>query len=262
MKVSVIIPAAGKSTRFGDGHKHKLEQDLGGRALLLRAVEPLANREEVTSIIVGVDPERVDEIRMRFGDALAIRGAKIVPGGKTERWETVKNCINAIDDEPTHVAVHDGARPCLRDELIEQLFEAAQVFDAVIPAIQADATLKRVSEQTQSAVEHDPIADAILGDVGTERRIAWQVEETLDRDRVMAVQTPQVFTYELLRRAYAQDDLCGTDDATLIERLGESVHVITGDPMNIKITTETDMKLARSILGVKPEQERPTHLRF
>lgn len=260
MRLAAIIAAAGQSKRFGG--PNKLEQPLGGRAVLLRSVEMFANRNEVSAILVAVDPDRMDEIKDRFGDALGMRGAKLVAGGKKDRWETVKNALTEIPSDATHIAVHDAARPCLSAELLERLVEAAKLFDAVIPAVPVSATLKRVGEETEAAVEDDPIASTILGDAGSEKLRARTVVETVDRTNVWAVQTPQIFAADLLRRAYAQSDLASTDDATLIERLGETVRVVEGDPLNIKITTKTDFRLAEMILGAKPEKERPAHLRF
>jgi len=263
MQIAVIIAAAGRSERFAPGTmKNKLEQDLGGRPVFMRSLETFANRSEVSSIVIAVNPDSFEEFKLRYGDALAIRGATAVPGGRAERWETVKNALETLPPEATHIAVHDGARPCLRDGLIDRLFEAAKLFDAVIPGLPVPSTLKRVSEETESAATDDGLASAILGEAGSDQSAARRVIETIDRTSVYEIQTPQVFSADLLRRAYAQDDLASTDDAMLMERLGEPVRVIDGDGMNIKITTEDDLLLARAILGVKPEKERPTHLRF
>lgn len=263
MNIAVIITAAGKSERYAPGTaKNKLEQDLGGRAVFMRSFENLAKRPEVRTILVATNPDTFDEFTMRHGDSLAVRGAKPVRGGRIDRWETVKNALAHVPDEATHIAIHDAARPCLQDDLIDRLFEAAKLFDAVIPGIAINATLKRAGEETESAVEDDVIAASILGEAGESQSKARRIIETLDRRNVYAIQTPQVFKAGLLRRAYAQADLDSTDDAMLVERLGEPVRLIEGDPFNIKITTERDLFLARAILNVKPEKERPAHLRF
>lgn len=260
MHVTAIIAAAGQSTRFG--HGNKLEQDLGGRPVLLRSFEALANRHEVRQLLVAVDPDRFDDVRMRFGDAVAIRGGRIIPGGRTARWETIQLALAEVDAEATHVAIHDGARPCINQQLLDRLFEAANLFDAVIPGIPVPDTLKRVSEETVAAATDDAIASAILGDAGAEQQTARIVSETIDRRHVVAVQTPQIFSVEMLQRAYAQDNLESTDDAMLIERLGERVHVVEGDRTNLKITTPDDLQLARLILKVPPTEDTPAHLRF
>lgn len=248
MKLAVIIPAAGSSTRFGFGDK--LSQDLGGRAILLRAVEAFTKRDETTGIIVAAPPDDLDGFKQRFGPQLSFHGASIVPGGRAERWETVRNALQEVSEEITHVAVHDAARPNVTPELLDRIIDAAMVHDAVIPATRVSSTLKRIGEETVKSAQDDGIADAILGNVdeSTGTPAAHLVLETVPRENVVAVQTPQVFARELLEKAYAQDDLDGaTDDAMLVERLGHEVVVVEGDPRNIKVTTQMDLELARKL---------------
>ena len=109
----------------------------------------------------------------------------------------------------------------------------------------------------------DALADLILGEQGKVSIPARTVVKTIDRIGLVEVQTPQVFELHLLKRAYSQADLTGaTDDAELVERLGETVHAVEGDVRNIKITRPADLKLTRAILGVQPPAERPVHKRF
>lgn len=263
MRVCAIIPAAGSSRRFGSGDK--LSQDLGGRALLLRTVELFTRREEVTSIVVAAPPgeEDFEQFRDRYGAQLGFHGVRIVPGGKVERWETVRMALDAVPEDATHVAVHDAARPAASDELIDRVFEAAKMHAAVIPGVSVTSTVKRVGEQTVAAAEDDALASAILGDAGSEAVSARVVEATLPRDRLILAQTPQVFEVALLKRAYAElDPADATDDASLVERLGEPVMVVEGDPRNLKVTTADDLSMVRAILGAKPPAERPVHKRF
>lgn len=261
MTIAVIITAAGKSERFGG--RDKLNEDLGGRALLMRTVELFNKRPEVGCVIVAGPPDHLDDFRFRFGDQLGFHGAKIVPGGRVERWETVKNALCEVPDQCTHVAVHDAARPGTPVEVIDRVFEAAKMFKAVIPAVPVTATIKRVSKESRQAAEADPIAAAILGDAARPKNTARKVEETIDRERLVEVQTPQVFERGLLLRAYTQKDLSGaTDDASLVERLGEAVYVVNGDPRNLKVTTPADLHLMRAVLGVRPPAERPAHKQF
>jgi 2-C-methyl-D-erythritol 4-phosphate cytidylyltransferase len=263
MNVAVIIAAAGASTRFGS--QDKLAQDLGGRPLLLRTVEIFAQREQVRAILVTAPPDRLDEFRERYAATLGFHGATVVAGGRAGRWESIRSALEAVPDEATHVAVHDAARPGLAPELLDRLFEAAASHAAVIPAVPIDATVKRVSAEAAEVAppEDDAIAQAIFGEVGRAAIELRTVVETLDRDGLVLVQTPQVFHVDLLRRAYAQQQLEGaTDDAMLVERLGETVHVVAGDVRNFKITTPADLKLMRAVLGVKPPAERPVHKRF
>lgn len=264
MKIGLIVPAAGASQRYGGGDK--LAQDLGGRPLLLRTVEAFTRRDEVQHIVVAGPPDDFESFREKYGPALSFHGAQVVPGGKSARWETVKAALESIPDDCTHIAVHDAARPAASNDLLSRIFEAAKSVAAVIPGVPVNSTLKRVAAEAATLAGEDAddaVASAILGDAGRVKVSARQVTETLDRENVIAVQTPQVFEADLLRRAYAQDSLEGaTDDASLVERLGETVYVVEGDPTNIKVTTQADMKLIRAILGVKPPAERPVHKRF
>jgi 2-C-methyl-D-erythritol 4-phosphate cytidylyltransferase len=266
MNIAVIIPAAGASSRFQQGlefARSKLDEDLGGRPVLQRTIEMFTKHPDVGAVIVAgpYDEDAMAEFKLRHGDKLSILGVRLVTGGRTHRYETIAAALAHVPDDATHIAVHDAARPCTPVELVERVFDAADRHDAVIPAIEATDTIKRVSEPVDDA-EPDPL-DAILGTGdGGSRKTVRHVEETVNRVSLWACQTPQVFAADLLRRAYAQDDLASTDCAQLVERLGEPVTVIEGDPRNIKITRPTDMELARSILHVHAPKGRPTHKRF
>ncbi len=269
MNVCLIIPAAGPATRYtsAGGLRHKLDEDLGGRPVLQRAIELFVKHETVGSLvnsIVVAGPHADDELaefKQKYGDRLGLMGAKIVRGGKTHRYETVGAALAAAPPEATHIAVHDAARPCTPPEVVERIFDLAQEHDAVIPAIELHDTIKRVEVSDQAAKSADPI-DAILGvDAGAKPRLKV-VKETLPRDGVWMVQTPQVFKADVLRRAYTQKDLASTDDAALVERLGVRVVVGEGDVRNIKITRPVDLVLARAILGVRAPEGRPVHKRF
>jgi len=265
MNLCVIITAAGESRRYGDSDK--LSEDLGGRPVLVRTVEVFTRRDEVGSIIVTGPPdgnEVAPAFREKYGPVLGFHGVHLIAGSRGHRWESVRNAMAAIPDEATHVAVHDAARPAVSAALLDRLLLAAAELEAVIPGTRQSDTLRRVSLDSRGlAGEDDAIADSILGDAGKARFEVRAVTETLDRDGLILVQTPQVFNVDLLRRAYAQDELEGaTDDAELILRLGEPVHVVDGDPGNIKLTSKEDLSLLRSILRVPPPKERPVHKRF
>lgn len=261
MRIGVIIAAAGKSTRFGAGDK--LSQDLGGRAVLLRTVEAFTKRDEVATIVVAGPPDDLEGFRSRFGPALGFNGARVVAGGVTERWETIRNALAELPDDLTHIAVHDGARPCIGNELLDRVFAAARVAPAVVPGVAVRDTLKRVTEESFSAAEDDAIADFILGDVGKASTTGKRVTETVSRTNLYAIQTPQVFDAALLRKAYATVDLTGTtDDASVIERFGEHVLVVEGDPRNLKITSSDDLALVRAIMNMAPPPDRAAHLKF
>ena len=263
MNVGVIIAAAGRSARFGASQK--LDQDVGGRPLLLRTVELFTKRDEVQSIVVAVPPEKLDEFKSKYGPSLSFHGATIVAGGREARWETVRNALAELPKSCTHIAVHDAARPATSPDLMARLFEAAGTLPAVVPALEIAATVKRVGDEAIDVSDRgdDALAEGILGEAGRSELSARKVLETVDRAGLMEIQTPQIFEAGLLRRAYDQDDLSGaTDDAQLVERLGEPVYAVSGDSTNVKVTTPGDLKLVRCILGVRPPSERPAHKRF
>jgi 2-C-methyl-D-erythritol 4-phosphate cytidylyltransferase len=265
MKVAVIIPAAGAGERYkaqSPVGRSKLDEPLGDRPVLQRTVELFTKRDDVSAIIVAapLDPDARADFDEKHADKLAILGAVVVPGGKTHRYETVAAALEHLPADATHVAVHDAARPATPMELIDRLFAAAAKHPAVIPGLPVSDTLKRVAESEAAADEPDPL-DVVLG-IAKGPRQERTVEQTVDRAGLYAVQTPQVFELDLLRRAYAQRDLTSTDDAQLVERLGEPVHVIDADARNIKITVPADLELARRIMGLRESGGRPTHKRF
>ncbi len=254
MNLCVIIPAAGRSVRFG--REDKLSSDLGGRAVLLRTIECFARRDEVSSIIVAGPPGDLDTFKDRFGAALGFHGVTIVEGGEAGRWETVKRALAHVPEESTHVAVHDAARPNVTDVLLDRILVAAGSLPAVVPSTPLSSTIKRIDPDAaiDAGESGDVLADAILGDAGRLAVPATPVEETVDRRTLVAAQTPQVFERSLLQRAYDRDGLDhATDDAQVVEGLGETVHVVEGDPGNIKITTPRDLDLARALLKSQPK---------
>lgn len=251
MKIAVILPAAGKSTRFGHSGQSKLEVDLEGKPVFLRALQLFADRKEVGQIILAVDPDRVDDFRQRWGDQIGFRGAQLIAGGTIERWETVRNALAVVPEDCTHVAIHDAARPVASAAMIDRVFAAAQKVAAVIPGIPISSTVRRVGE-TETIRSEDPM-DAILGDAGKDESTLSRIIETVDRRNLIEVQTPQVFEVSLLRRGYELlasgelDPATVTDDACLVEAMGETVFVVDGERGNIKITQPDDLEVAKAI---------------
>jgi len=261
-RIAVIVAAAGFSSRWG-GVRSKLDEDLGGRPVLHRTVELFNTRDDVAMVIVAGphDDEAFADFSLKHADRLSLLGATLCRGGKTHRYETVQAALKHVPEDATHIAVHDAARPCAPGALIDRVFAAAINHAAVIPALPVADTIKRTQDSEATSAELDPL-DAALGLGSDDATPAKVVIETLDRAGLVAVQTPQVFAADLLRRAYQQDDLASTDDAALVERLGETVTVVEGDPHNIKLTLPKDLLIARAILGFKPPRERETHKKF
>lgn len=270
MKIAVILPAAGLGKRFAGGKPtgadvlgpgpSKIEMDLAGKPVFQRAVELFAGRDVVGQILLAVNPDGLDDFRFRWGDKAGFHGATLVAGGRTERWETVMKSLAAVDRGCTHVAVHDAARPLTSPKLIDRIFEAAEHHAAVIPGMPVNATLKRVVD-AGPAGPVDPL-DAIFGEAGKANPKVRKVAGTVDRSDVVEVQTPQVFEIGLLRRAYAQiteGKISGkgiTDDAGLVEALGEPVFVVEGEATNFKITRPDDLKLADAWVRATEQKSR------
>ncbi len=285
MKIATIIPAAGVGKRFAASpqqpdavspSKSKIELDLAGRPVFLRSVELFLNRPHVQQIILAVHPDTIDQFRLRWGDKLAFHSVQIVPGGRAERWETVMLALQAVDRACTHVAIHDAARPLASANLIDRVFAAAQQHPAVVPGIPVGSTLKQVEPPCEPPADHahsDPLA-AILGPDPATRAQVQRVVRTIDRSNLVEAQTPQVFEVGLLRQAYEQlaaastaaaakrdlsepspQDLRSvTDDASLVEALGEPVYVVEGETTNLKITRPQDLPLATAILEMRKAQ--------
>ena len=257
MKVAVLFPAAGAGRRFFEGGRFagvasKIEAPLADKPVFLRSIEAFQHHAQVVSLILAVAPDRLDAFKLQQGDKLKFMGVTLVAGGEKERWETVLKAIKAVPDEATHIAVHDAARPLVSARLIDRVFEAAEHYDAVIPGHPVNATLKRVEPLDDADQPADPL-DAILSEPSSDRTAVQRVVDTVDRSHLVEVQTPQIFERALLAEAYeklatgAWQGEPITDDAGLIERMGMPVHVVDGEPTNLKITRPADLDLAEII---------------
>jgi 2-C-methyl-D-erythritol 4-phosphate cytidylyltransferase len=234
--LAVILPAAGKSSRFHDRHYKKPFIPLENRAVWLHSAERFLGRSDVKQTILVISPEDRDDFFAKFGANVAILGIEVVNGG-ADRSASVSNALAHVKPAIEYVAVHDAARPCLANEWIDAVFAAAQQSGAAILAVPVTGTLKRVSA-------------------------AMSIEATVSRQNLWEAQTPQVFRRELLMRAYAERrDPPATDDAELVERLGHPVSIVEGSPINLKITTKSDLRLAAQALKAlpKPKTLGPAH---
>src|SRR4051794_34270067 len=169
---AVILPAAGRSSRFGDPKQKKIYAELDGRAVWLRAVEPFINRDDVAQTILVIAPEDRELFERRFRPSVAFMNIRVVEGG-AERTDSVARALEVLDPACAFVAVHDAARPCLTPELIDAVFAAARAHGAALPGLPVADTLKRL----------DPDGLAV---------------ETVPRAGLVAVQTPQAFRRDLL----------------------------------------------------------------
>lgn len=227
-KFAVIMPAAGKSSRFRDKNYKKPFIPLANKAVWLYSAEKFLNRPDVVQTLIVISPEDRELFQAKFGANIAILGIDVVDGG-AERFDSVRAGLERVGPDVDFVAIHDAARPCLADAWIDNVFAAAEKSGAAILATPVHDTLKRSTS-------------------------GKTVDETVPRQGLWQVQTPQVFKRQWLVDAYAK---CGstrpTDDAQLVEQSGHTVSIVEGSPMNIKITTKTDLKLAEAALRSLPK---------
>ena len=230
---AVILPAAGRSTRFGDPNQKKIHADLAGRAVWLRAVDPFASRADVGRIILAVAPEDRPILDERFRNEIEAMRIIVIDGG-AERHDSVARALSQAGPDCEFVAVHDAARPCVATPLIDAVFDACRRHGAALPGVPISDTIKRVN------------AHGIIN-------------ETVDRAGLFAVQTPQAFRRDWLETAYARrHELAAgiTDDAQLIEALGHPCHVVPGARSNLKITTREDLEFAAAVLALDAQPKR------
>jgi len=227
MKVAAIIPAAGLGTRMGKpspevtGTSRKQFMLLEGEPILIHTIRKFVATPEVSEILVALRAEDRETFQEQLAREEYATPVRVVEGGRT-RQESVAHCLAEVPPDTGLVAVHDAVRPFVA---------VAQIQDAIAQAAEKGA--------------------AILGipPVDTVKQVhRTRIESTLPRERIVLAQTPQVFRYELIQRAFRKaeaDGFHGTDEASLVEHLGEDVHVVLGSDRNIKITRPSDMALAR-----------------
>ena len=232
----VILVAAGKSSRFQDVNYKKPFAPLAGRAVWLHSAEKFLEREDVSQVVIVVSPEDKESFLEKFGANLAFMGVTLAEGGR-HRAESVRNGLLKLEPDIDFVAVHDAARPCLAQQWIDAVFDAGKKHGAAILATPVASTLKRVGKDDF-------------------------VSQTVDRNGLWEAQTPQVFSRSLLEKAFASGQLeQPTDEAQLIEVLGHPVRIVKGSPINFKITSREDLKLAEQALKAlpKPKFSGPAH---
>ena len=232
-KVSVIVVGAGAGRRFG-GTESKIFQRIGGAPVFIRALEAFASRKDVCQLLLVISAADMEQVKERFGANLGFMGVTLVEGGAT-RTASVRNALAHVSPQADLVAVHDAVRPCLAQEWIDAVFAQADKTAAALLAYPVHGTLKTASPE-------------------------GLVERTLPRAAVWEAQTPQVFRKDLLLRAYAEGTEA-TDDAALVESIGQPVSIVIGDPRNIKITTPRDLAVAAAVIATlpKPKPSRLAH---
>ena len=222
-----LIPSAGKGVRMGSGPKIYL--DLLGKPLLAHTLLAFEKSAFVDSIIVVAPPGQTERCARDIIRPLGLKKVMHVLDGGSVRQDSVAAALSVAAKGFDIIAVHDGARPLVTEELIERVIKGAIRWGAAVPAVEMKDTVKEVSRST--------------------------VKRTVERDTLRGVQTPQAFRTELLVEAFeraAEEGFTGTDEAALVERLGVKVRAVEGSYENIKITTPEDMLVAECILRNRP----------
>ncbi|MBI4548351.1 MAG: 2-C-methyl-D-erythritol 4-phosphate cytidylyltransferase [Ignavibacteriae bacterium] len=222
--VGVIVPAAGTGSRMG-GVPAKQFLDLNGKSILLRTLEHF-QRSDVIDLVVVIAGESEMDATRGIVSTYGLSKVVTVTRGGVERQDSVWNGLQLITKHTVDIVmIHDAVRPFISQDLIESVIAAAVKHGAAVPAVSPKDTIKLTNGELF-------------------------VQSTLERNHLWIIQTPQAFQFPLLRQAFEKaqaENFYGTDDASLVERLGKKVKIVPGSYDNIKITTPEDLELAELI---------------
>ncbi len=232
MKVIVILPAAGLGTRMapaGKGVPSKQFFEIAGTPILVHTLRCFTSHPQVTDIVIALRKNEMEQCRQRLAKE-GLDGKVVMVEGGEHRQDSVSNALGSLKAAKDDIVlVHDAVRPFVDNEIISDVIQEVQKHGAAIAGLPAVDTIKQVERAADGAI----------------------ITSTIPRERVVQAQTPQGFRYELIKRAFdsaAADGYVGTDEASLVERVGESVWVVMGSARNIKITTPGDMELAEFLI--------------
>jgi 2-C-methyl-D-erythritol 4-phosphate cytidylyltransferase len=222
VSVWAVLAAAGRGERLGSD-RPKAFARLGGRPLLAESLERLDASDWIDQIVIAAPPDWEEPSILVAEEIAAAKVAAAVTGGAS-RSESVRLALAEVPQDAAVVLVHDAARPLLPEEVLERVLAAlAEGWDGVVPALRVSDTVKRVESE--------------------------RVVETLRRDDLVAVQTPQAFLPDVLRRAVVGEVSNATDCASLVEAAGGRVRWVDGDPRLLKVTDAADLAFVESRLG-------------
>lgn len=220
----VVIVAAGKGSRMKmDINKQFIKLD--EKEIVAYTIEKFYNHRNIQDIVVVVREEEANILKKEILEKYNFKNIKIAFGGK-ERQDSVYNGLKMLDKDCKNVLVHDGARPFVSKEIIDNSIDAAKKYNAVVVGVPVKDTIKIVNKDND-------------------------IVDTPNRSVLWAVQTPQTFNYEILMKAYEnafKSEFYGTDDAMLVEYIGYKVKMIEGSYNNIKVTTPEDINMGIQIL--------------
>jgi 2-C-methyl-D-erythritol 4-phosphate cytidylyltransferase len=234
MKVVAIIPAAGLGTRMAPGGKRAqpLKQffEINGAPILVHTLRVFAHNQQISQIVVALRANEMEGFGRQLEKEKLAAKVTMVEGGE-HRQDSVANALAHLEaGKDDIVLVHDAVRPFVDDEIIRNVIREVEKHGAAIAGLPAVDTIKQVERTAEGAL----------------------ITSTIPRERVVQAQTPQGFRYELIKRAFDSaiaDGFMGTDEASLVERLGADVWVVMGSARNIKITTPADLELAEFLIA-------------
>ena len=229
-RIAAVVPAAGLGTRMG-ADVPKQFHELDGVPLIIFTLRRLAACTAITEFLIATRADDVVSLEDRVGRAALGKPARVVHGGDT-RHQSVGNALAQVDPATEIVVVHDAVRPLVTREQLDRVIREARARGAAILGIPAIDTVKEVKRASLPA-------DVAL------------ISATIPRERIVLAQTPQAFSYSLLRDAFRkaeQDGVTASDEAAIVERFGHDVFVVLGSERNLKITRPADMDLARFYL--------------
>ena len=227
-KAVAIVPSAGLGRRFGEG-RNKPFETLGGKPVLIWALEALEKMSEISEIIPVLKETDRQAGAELFKHYKITKVNCIAPGGR-ERQDSVFNGLHFIKDNGSVVLIHDGARPFLEPKTVRRALKALSGFDGVVIGVPPKDTIKEIDGEL--------------------------IRKTLERDRLISIQTPQIFFSQPLLKAYEKamkESFYATDDAALVERNGGRIRVVKGEYTNIKVTTPEDLVIAEAFLKMRGE---------
>ncbi len=233
MKVVAVIPAAGLGTRMASPGKKGLPSkqffEINGTPIIIHTLRIFARNRQITHIVVALRKNEIEPFRKQLEKEGMADKVQVVQGGD-HRQQSVANALASLKAAPDDIVlVHDAVRPFVDDEIIANVIREVEKHGAAIAGLPAVDTIKQVDRAAEGAI----------------------ITSTIPRERVVQAQTPQGFRYALIKRAFDSaiaDGFTGTDEASLVERIGESVWVVMGSARNLKITTPGDMKLAEFLM--------------
>ena len=226
MKVSVVIPAAGQGKRMKT-EKNKQFLKLKDKEIVAHTIDKFESETVVNDIIVVARKEEIDYCQEKIVNNYDFKKVSQVIAGGATRQDSVYNGLQAVDADSDYVLVHDGARPFITSELINKVVKRVKKYNAAAVGVPVKDTIKVINSDNM-------------------------IINTPDRSKLVAIQTPQAFDKDLILTAYhraIEEGFIGTDSASLVERMEQTVKLVKGSYENIKITTPEDLEFGARILA-------------